>query len=242
MAEVDMWKRCQSIKSGGFTLVELLVVIGIIALLMSILLPSLSKARAQAKSTACQSNLRSLGQFLIMYAQANDDVLFPYNLGGGKPPMQRWTTVVFPTNMIQFNPMPKIMVCPSDEELGVDDTNQAVTYNCPTDWVKHSYLLNMHIHYDDIRYNRTKRVSAVDIVVMGEKKAWTSDFRMNSDGPGQSQYKNIVENERHGKNRIGNLLFMDGHVDKQDAPPWTGPNGEQMDDPWDILPGGKYSN
>ncbi|MFI5378241.1 MAG: type II secretion system protein [Tepidisphaerales bacterium] len=234
--------RIPRAKSAAFTLVELLVVMGIISLLISILLPALNKARAQAKATACQSNLRSLGQFLIMYAQANDDVMFPYNLGGANPPMQRWTVVVFPNNMTKSNPMPKIMLCPSDEELGADDIAQAATYNCPTEWIKHSYLLNMHIHYDDIRYNRTKRVGAVDIVVMGEKKAWTSDFRMNCDGPGKSQYNNIVENERHGKGRIGNLLFMDGHVDMHNPPAWVGPNGEQMDDPWDILPGGTYTN
>ncbi len=68
----------------GFTLIELLVVIAIIALLVSILLPSLNRARELAKRTMCAANLHGVGQAFAMYQAGNKDK-FPWyrNIGDG---------------------------------------------------------------------------------------------------------------------------------------------------------------
>lgn len=69
----------------GFTLIELLVVIAIIALLVAILMPSLTKARELAKMTACKVNLRSCGTALHLYASDHGD--YPLE---GQPGLGDW--------------------------------------------------------------------------------------------------------------------------------------------------------
>ena len=61
------------VKLCSFTLIELLVVIAIIAILAAMLLPALSAARERSRATACLNNLKSMGSYLVMYANDNGD-------------------------------------------------------------------------------------------------------------------------------------------------------------------------
>jgi prepilin-type N-terminal cleavage/methylation domain-containing protein len=75
-------RQPRGVRRPGFTLVELLVVIGIIAVLISILLPALNKAREASKRAACASNLHQLYITLQIYANANRDQV-PIGVSGG---------------------------------------------------------------------------------------------------------------------------------------------------------------
>jgi prepilin-type N-terminal cleavage/methylation domain-containing protein len=82
------------LKPNAFTLIELLVVIAIIAILAAMLLPALSKAKAQALSTACKNHLHEMGLALNMYVA--DSKLYPYLRGFGSGGTLNWPDALTP--------------------------------------------------------------------------------------------------------------------------------------------------
>src|SRR4051794_26669389 len=74
--------RSRAAARHGFTLVELLVVVGIISVLIAILLPALNRAREQARSVQCGDHIKQLLNALHMYVSENRQTLPPANPGG----------------------------------------------------------------------------------------------------------------------------------------------------------------
>lgn len=116
---VPTFKKRRDYRSAGrrriaSTLIELLVVISVIALLISLMIPSMKRSMDVARSTLCQHNLREIGQSLSMYRFENKGWL-PIKTKGnisstGEPVNNAWFTKMYPTYLSD----PAILACPKD--------------------------------------------------------------------------------------------------------------------------------
>ena len=77
MSQKKMKKKHNSLNCDKFTLIELLIVVAIIGILVTILMPSLDKAKEAARRAVCKSNLKQMGTASTIYAK-NNKGLVPY--------------------------------------------------------------------------------------------------------------------------------------------------------------------
>jgi prepilin-type N-terminal cleavage/methylation domain-containing protein/prepilin-type processing-associated H-X9-DG protein len=182
-------------ENKGFTLVELLVVMGIIALLIAILMPTLARVRRSAQNAACRAALRDIGMRFQMYVQESKQILPLVNtLPSQQPPLNNGPTLVELLEPYTHGAAQSYR-CPADHLIQPPPgaANAETWFDLETSSYQYFLLPFAGLNINDktlLGRQGTRNITQVKVV---------EDYEAFHDSP--------------GANDAMNALFLDGHVD-----------------------------
>jgi prepilin-type processing-associated H-X9-DG protein/prepilin-type N-terminal cleavage/methylation domain-containing protein len=210
----------------GFTLVELLVVIAIIALLIALLLPTLSRAKEQARSVTCLSNLRQLAAAAQLYCDGNRGYFPIAQDMRSAPPLLviiNWDFVtsrntstgevtVTPGSLWSGHTNPRIQQCPSFDGRSNTLADPYTGYNYNTSYIGHGLgeSIPMPIKISQVRHSARCALFGDGQYAGGANKFMRAPFP----NPGDASFtfrSAGTQGFRHGGRT--NVAFVDGHAE-----------------------------
>jgi prepilin-type N-terminal cleavage/methylation domain-containing protein/prepilin-type processing-associated H-X9-DG protein len=226
--------KSNSLAPRGFTLIEILIVLAIIAILAAILLPVFANVRENARRTSCQSNMKQLYLGITQYTNDNNNRLpGATDAPAGENDLGGWvfyskygvgtTDAEFDVtrgSIYSYVKSPEVYICPSDpvgEEIGLSYAMGGCTTIQNRDDSGERTIDG---------YNRGKKLSAIrnpaSLMLLGEESRPTGAEQPTEDRSTDDGYFNVVtlpQDEDNWQNWFaprhaegGNVLFADGHV------------------------------
>ena len=220
-------------KRTGFTLIEILVVVAIIALLVAILFPSLAKARAQARSTQCLSNVRQLALAFTMYSTEDKGRLPGMRRDTGADWLGRDNPTDFggiqPDSGTIFKHMGRnrdAYVCPDDDfpRQNTDDFPFSYTSNLLLSGANVEWASGAHYRYaghraDPLNYDETDHTDQMQrfegVPMLMEEDPYWYLTRSQKDSGWTADDQMTMRHLKSGNGLgYGNIGFTDGHANR----------------------------